>query len=301
VDATGDADVCAWSGADCEVSQSLQPMTLHFRVHLPNGTKTFKQLEQECSAVLAAAHRRGRVAKYGGPWIIRVRKSEVSMNCTRLYGNGLNPDDLTAAEIEGRRDAWTIWSILQDEVPDFENSRIIASGPVVMVRETRRAVGDYILTAEDITTGRRFEDPVGLGAWPVDIHPGNGVVGYHPHKEFTPHPYQIPYRCLLPAKLHNVLVTGRCISATREAHGSTRVQGTAMMTGQAAGLACAIAKSARCGLRDIPYALLKRELERTGAILDPNALLPRPASWKDSWHSQVPIDSHVNERSSIVV
>lgn len=280
IDATGDGDLCAWAGAECEVARLLQPMTLHFRVHLGDGDKTWKELENECAEVLSRAHQEGRIRKFGGPWIIRIRDSEVSLNCTRLYGSGLNVKDLTAAEIEGRNDAWKIWEVLRQEVPEFKDSHILASGPAVMVRETRRIIGEYILTADDIVLGNRFPDPVGLGAWPMDIHPGNGATGYHPHKEHTPLPYQIPYRCLLPTKLENVVVTGRCISSTREAQGSTRVQGTAMMTGQAAGLACVVAKRTAKPLKEISYELLRAELERTGAILDPDKLLPRPAEWQ---------------------
>ena len=280
IDATGDGDLCAAAGADSEISHLLQPMTLHFRVQVSNGYKTWKELEMDCAEVVSRAHKEGRVSQFGGPWVIRIRDNEVSLNCTRLYGNGLNVKDLTAAEIAGRSDAWDILDLLRQELPEFKDSYIIASGPTVMVRETRRIMGEYVLTADDIVAGRRFPDAVGLGAWPMDIHPGNGDVGYHPHKEHTPPPYQIPYRCLLPRRLDNVLVTGRCISSTREAHGSIRVQGTAMMMGQAAGLACSVAKATGRPLKEIPYDRLRSELERTGAILDPDKLLVRPVQWQ---------------------
>jgi hypothetical protein len=281
IDASGDGDLCAWAGADYDISPNMQPMTLHFRVLVPNGNnKTWKELENDCAEALSRAYEDGRAPKFGGPWIIRVRETEVSLNCTRLYGNGLDVKDISMAEIGGRNDAWIIWKILNDQVPEFKDSYILASGPEVMVRETRRIVGEYILTAEDILKGKRFPDPIGLGAWPMDIHPANGDVGYHPHKEHTPHPYQIPFRCLLPKELENVLATGRCISTNKQAHGSTRVQGTAMMTGQAAGLACAVAMKTRKQLKEIHYELLRLELERTHVILDPDKLRPRPASWQ---------------------
>lgn len=280
VDASGDADLCALAGADFDISKNLQPMTLHFRVYLPNGiNKSWKELEEGCAKILNWAHKDGRIRKFGGPWIIRVKKTEISMNCTRQYGSGLVLKDLTQAEISGRDDAWKIWHILRNEMPEFKDSYILNSGPMVMVRESRRIIGEYVLTAEDILSGKRFPDPIGLGAWPMDIHPSNGDIGYHPHKEHTPNPYQIPFRCLLPTKLENVLATGRCISSNQMAHGSTRVQGTAMVTGQAAGLACAVAKNTKKPLKEIRYDLLKTELEKAQAILDPNNLLPRPASW----------------------
>ncbi|HEX5218088.1 MAG TPA: FAD-dependent oxidoreductase [Verrucomicrobiae bacterium] len=279
IDATGDGDLCAGARAEWEISRLLQPMTLHFRVQVSNGHKTWKDLENDCAEAVSRAHKEGRVPQFGGPWVIRIRDSEVSLNCTRLYGNGLDVKDLTAAEIAGRNNAWKIWNILREELPEFKDSYIVTSGPTVMVRETRRIMGEYVLTADDIVSGRRFPDVIGLGAWPMDIHPGNGDVGYHPHKEHTPPPYQIPYRCLLPKKLDNVLVTGRCMSSTREAHGSIRVQGTGMMMGQAAGLACSVSRQTGKALKEIPYDRLRSELERTGAILDPDKLLPRPVEW----------------------
>lgn len=281
IDASGDGDLCALAGADFDLSKSLQPMTLHFRVFLPNGVnKSWKELEIGCAEVLNQANKDGRIRKFGGPWIIRVRETEISMNCTRQYGSGLVLKDLTQAEIGGRDDAWKIWNVLRKEMPEFKGSYILNSGPAVMVRESRRIIGEYILTAEDILSGKRFPDSIGLGAWPMDIHPANGDIGYHPHKENTPPPYQIPFRCLLPTKLENVLATGRCISSNRLAHGSTRVQGTAMMTGQAAGLACVVAKNTGKRLKEIRYELLRVKLEQTQAILEPDKLLPRPVSWQ---------------------
>lgn len=281
IDASGDGDLCASAGAEYDISKNLQPMTLHFRVFAPHAShKTWKELEEDCAVALNRAYVEGRAPRFGGPWIIRVRETEVSLNCTRQYGNGLAVKDLTAAETGGRNDAWTIWRILRDEVPEFRDSYILTSGPAVMVRETRRIIGEYVLTAEDIFEGKRFPDPIGLGAWPVDIHPANGDIGYHPHKEHTPAPYQIPFRCLLPMKLQNVLATGRCISTNGQAHGSTRVQGTAMMTGQAAGLACAIAMKTKTELKHIRYDALRSELERTHALLEPNNLKPCPPAWR---------------------
>src|SRR6202007_2867908 len=98
---------------------------------------------------------------------------------------------------------------------------------------------------------RRFDDVVALGSWPIDIHPADGRVGVHPHKEDPPEPYQIPLGCLLVRGFDNLLVAGRCISATHEAHGSTRVSGTAMALGQAAGTAAAMA----CGMGTTPRQL----------------------------------------------
>ncbi len=110
-------------------------------------------------------------------------------------------------------------------------------------------------------------DPIALGSWPIDIHPSDGRVGVHPHKEDPPAPYPIPVRALLVRNIANVLVAGRCLSATHEAHGSTRVSGTAMATGQAAGTLAALAATRGVDPRDVPYDDLSRTLLSQGVML----------------------------------
>ncbi len=110
---------------------------------------------------------------------------------------------------------------------------------------------------------------------PFDIHPTNGFVGVHPHKENPPQPYGIPYRCLIPVRVDGLLVAGKAISTTHVAHGSTRVPGTSMATGHAAGVAAALAAQNRVRPRDIDIAELREQLLRQGAILPP--VVPRMA------------------------
>src|SRR6185369_7330737 len=107
-----------------------------------------------------------------------------------------------------------------------------------------------------------FEDSVALGAWPVDIHPTDGFVGVHPHKENPPEPYEIPYRCLLPQGVENLLVAGKPISTTHRAHGSTRVPGTSLATGQAAGAAAALSVQSSVPARKLEARRLQLELLR---------------------------------------
>jgi hypothetical protein len=114
---------------------------------------------------------------------------------------------------------------------------------------------------------RPFEDVIALGSWPIDIHPADGRVGVHPHKENPPTPYAIPFRCLLASGLDNLSAAGRCISATHEAHGSTRVSGTAMALGQAAGTAAAMACDLGIAPREMRVTHLQERLVKQGAIL----------------------------------
>lgn len=280
IDASGDGDLCAHAGADFEVSPDAQPMTLHFQLAGLKGARTWKQLENETHDVLQAALARGEGPRFGGPWILRLRDREISLNCTRLYGDALNPEDLTRAEIAGRKNAWWIYREFKAKLPEFADAHFVQSGPSVGCRETRRVVGDYQLKDTDVRTRTAFPDTVGLGAWPLDIHPADGRVGYHPHKENSTPPYAFPLRALLPKKLENVLVVGRCASATHQAHGSSRVNGTSMMMGEAAAVLCHLAHLSQKALRAVPLVDLQDALLVNGAILDPHQLPNRPAAWR---------------------
>ena len=280
IDASGDADLCALAGADYNVSSSTQPMTLHFEVAGLKGRLSWKELEKECHDVLAAAFAKGEGPRFGGPWVLRIRDCEISMNCTRLYGNALDPEDLTRAEIAGRRNAHWVFARLKQALPEFAGAHFVGTAPAVGCRETRRIVGDYQLTEEDIVGRTAFPDTIGLGAWPVDVHPGDGRIGYHPHKENPSPPYRYPLRALLPRKLENVLAVGRCASTTTRAHGSSRVNGTSMMMGEAAAVLCHLSIATGCAPREVPVLQLQDALVAGGAVLDPSALPDRPAHWR---------------------
>jgi hypothetical protein len=130
------------------------------------------------------------------------------------------------------------------EVPGFEDSYLVCSGPFIGVRETRRIAGRYVLGEEDLRAARRHDDAIATGSWYTDIHPNHASVGsaHSPGGEgFKPWPYDIPYRTLLPRGADNLLVAGRCHSASRVAASSTRVTVTAMALGEAAGTAAALA------------------------------------------------------------
>ena len=279
IDASGDADLCARAGAGFEIGKSTQPMTLHFQVAGLRGKLSWKAIEKDCHDVLAAAFVRGEGPRFGGPWVLRIRDNEISMNCTRLYGNALDPVDLTDAEVAGRRNAWWVFRTLKERLPEFADAHFVQSGPSVGCRETRRIVGDYQLVEQDVSVGSSFSDTIGLGAWPMDVHPSDGRVGFHPHKETVQRPYRYPLRALLPKALENVLAVGRCASTTPRAHGSSRVNGTSMMMGEAAGALSALALTMGRPLREVPVGRLQETLAADGAVLEPDALPARPANW----------------------
>lgn len=151
--------------------------------------------------------------------------------------------------------------LLKRYVPGFEDLYILSTGQVVGVRETRRLVGHYVLTKEDLLSGKIFDDRIAINAYTIDIHDpkGSGFTQY----EVPAH--SIPYRSLLPKEVDNLLVAGRCISTTREAQGSIRVTPCCMATGQAAGVAATLDVSKP--LKDIDIEGLQSVLKEQNAFL----------------------------------
>jgi hypothetical protein len=184
-------------------------------------------------------------------------------------------DQLSQAEIDGRRLTWQLGQFLRRHLPGFERSHIVSTAAQIGIRETRRIVGEYEINYDDVVDGRSFDDVVAMCGYRVDIHGfDGGQVYYEPAKGTQVKDYgsyDIPYRSLVPLKVDNVLVAGRCISSTQEAQGSCRVMGTSMATGQAAGVAAALSAQEGVAPRSLEYRLLERELRRQGAMLEPLA------------------------------
>lgn len=264
VDATGDGDIAAWAGAPFVADTVMQPMTLHFRI---GNVRVTEELPERCGQVLQTYFQQGSMGTYGGPWMFSLADDEITINATRISGNGLSAEDKSAAESRGREDAWAMFEAWKKELPEFESAYFITSGPEIGVRETRRIVGDYAITVDDIYQCRTFSDAVVKGAWFLDMHPSDGSVGIHPHTHYKPKPYDIPFRTLLPQMVDNLLVAGRCHSATREALSSTRVTITAMGMGEAAGTAAAMAAKQGKSVRDIPVQQLQDRLLRQEALV----------------------------------
>jgi hypothetical protein len=270
VDCTGDAEVAHFAGVKWTLDKELQALTYHFRLGNVAPGSNWRDLEDACRIAM-----RGSRLRYGGPWVIRLADQEVSINATRVYGNPIDPEDLTAAEQRARESMLTIWQILRDGVPALRDSYILSGATELHIRESRKILGEYVLTERDIIERRSFPDAIALGAWPIDIHPTDGYVGVHPHKDNPPRPYEIPYRCLVPVDVDQLLVAGRPISTTHRAHGSTRVPGTSMATGQAAGVAAAISVRSAVPARNLDPCRLQEELLRQGAILSLDQVVSR--------------------------
>lgn len=262
IDCTGDGDVAAWAGAETETAESLQPMSLHFRIAY---LQPDFGLRRNCAAVLEEVHKQGKLDLYAGPYPATFSGRDVYFNATRYPGDNTNPEDWTRAEIKGRRDAWTMFEAWKEKLAEFEDAYFMTSGPVAGARESRRIVGDYVLTGDDVREGRRQDDVVLLGAWRLDRHPPMQA-GYH-DIPWTP-PYDIPYRTLIPRTIENLLVAGRCHSATSEALASSRVTATAMGMGQAAGTAAGMCVGSSAMPREVSVTDLQDRLLGQGAILE---------------------------------
>ena len=282
VDCTGDADVATRAGAPYELGREqdglVQPMTLMFRMvqferagfeayvaahpEQWRGVHGLWDLIRKATAAGELDLPREDILFFGTP-----HEGEVSVNSTRVMRVlGTDVFDWSCAEVESRRQMRQIVAFLRRYVPGFECAYIAQSGVHTGVRETRRIVGDYQLTAEDVLEGRKFADVVARGAYPVDIHnpKGSGTV----LKRLRPgEAYDIPLRALLPQGIEGVLVAGRCLSGTHEAHSSYRVMPIVMATGQAAGVCAALAARRDLTPRAVPVADVQAALIAQGADL----------------------------------
>lgn len=283
VDCTGDADVAARGGAACEVGRDedglTQPMTLMARIG-DFDRNQFAAYVREHPGQWRGVHGLWDLVKQATDagelklpredilFFATPHEHEVALNCTRVNRVlGIDVWDLTHAELTARRQLRMIEKFLRSRVPGFEKGYVIQSGVQVGVRETRRIVGDYQLTVDDILGARKFDDVIARGTYPVDIHSptGKGTVLKHlPPGEA----YDIPLRALLPKGLDGVLVAGRAISGTHEAHSSYRVMPISMATGQGAGVCAALAAKRGCPPREVDMREVQAELRRQGASLE---------------------------------
>jgi hypothetical protein len=188
-----------------------------------------------------------------------------------------DPLEVTRAEIDGRRQAHEYARFLRELVPGYENSWLLATSHHIGVRESRRLLGEYVLTEDDVLAGRTFPDQIGLCAAPVEDHgPGRDTRWAHVGGDGF---YGIPFRTLLPKRVQWLLVAGRCFSASHGAQASARNSGQAMLTGEACGVAMAMALATGHPPRDLDVAQLRTRLAAGGAMVDSPRELAEPAAW----------------------
>jgi len=271
VDASGDADVCAMAGVPYEDARStpnLQSLSTIFRVANVDVEKAAALPKTELWAMMRAAAESGayRLPRLEGSWHRTPHPGVITVHMTRIPNvDATDPEQLTRAEIEGRRQVREYQRFLRDRVPGFESSVLVATSPAIGVRESRRVIGDYRLTRDDVLDARRFDDEIALCGAPIEDH----AAGPDTRWTYVPQGgvYGIPYRCLLPKGVEGMLVAGRCFSATHDAHASARSMATCMAMGQAAGTAAAMAARAGGLPRAIDATKLRDCLLEGGALL----------------------------------
>jgi hypothetical protein len=273
VDASGDADVAAWAGVpfdDPAANGQIQSLSTVFRLAGVDVERAEAFGKRALWARMREASGSGayRLPRIEGSWHRTPQPGVVMALMTRVPRvDATDPQQLTRAEIEGRRQASEYARFLREQVPGFERAVMVSTSPAIGVRESRRVHGRYRLEAGDVLAGRRFEDEIALCGAPIEDH----HAGADTRWSYVPDGgvYGIPYRCLLPQLVEGLLVAGRCFSATHDAHASARSMGTCMSMGQAAGTAAALAAADGAVPGGLDAGRLRKHLAEQGVLLDP--------------------------------
>ncbi len=284
IDCTGDADVVAMAGGAFEVGDengSCQPMSQIFTLanaapddfdfSLTHDDSHLPPLQRNRYAgAVKLARERGELRENPNELLCALppldwRHQQVRVvNFTRVQNaDATSAQSLTNAEIAGRRQALEALDFMQKYVPGCEKAYISSLWPQIGIRESRRIVGEYTLSGRDIQNATRFEDAIARGIYMIDVHNKSGV--HASRTDALKKPYDIPYRALLPAKLENLLVAGRCISGDGIAMASYRIISHCMAMGQAAGEAAALSLDQKVSPKDIDVCQLQKRLEQNDA------------------------------------
>ncbi|WP_262249335.1 FAD-dependent oxidoreductase [Parapedobacter soli] len=293
IDCSGDADVAFRAGVPCEYGNEdggVQPPTLMFclggvdteklRLSIAEEPRTyltdfipaeyFGQNNQFIVVGLRSLIKKAEDEGLSLPvertiLITGLRKGEIWVNMTRVNGvNGTNPESLSYGEVAGRKQIQDIQKYLISYVPGFENAYFLKTAPFLGIRETRRIVGQYVMTSDDVLNCAYFDDAIAVASYPLDIHhpEGGGCT-----LTWCGDCYDIPYRSLIPQHVKNLIMAGRCISTTHEAMSAIRVMAPCMAMGEAAGRAAKMAIKKGVPVAEIDVKELQSELRAKGAYL----------------------------------
>jgi len=296
IDASADADLATAAGVTSvygrEEDHLAQPMTMNFHVYGVDRDKvcdyvlnnlddmaryTPRNLRELPHYDISGAFSRVQAAKDAGEFHIdrdtvlcfeTNTQGEYVVNMTRIpKHSAVDPFELTAAEIEGRKQVQEVLHFLRNYIPGFEHCQLAFSGPNIGIRESRKIDGVYKLTAEDLTDNVMFPDAIAMGGYPIDVHSPDG--GNTVHKFLKPGSwYSIPYRSLIADKIENLVVAGRCLSATHVACSAVRVTPVLMGIAQAAGTAAAQSITTGQPANKLDTDQLRTTLKANGAFLD---------------------------------
>ena len=278
IDATGDGDLMAFSGCQFQLGREsdglCQPMTTCFRLaNVGRQKEEKKNINDSINAVYLALKEQGKIQnpRENVLWFRGKALGDgiAHFNTTRIVKlDPTDPFQVSKAEKMARDQIRELLTMLKEHnVPGFENAQLISIASSIGVRESRKLVGEHVLTVEELKNCVCFADRIALGNYDVDIHnpEGSGTSHYY----FAPGTYYtIPYGSLLPKELDNLLVAGRCISATHEAQASVRIMPICATTGQAAGTAIALARKTGTNTHTLDVGSLQALLRQNNAAID---------------------------------
>ncbi|MBT2336557.1 FAD-dependent oxidoreductase [Variovorax paradoxus] len=281
IDCSGDADVAAFAGVPHEVGDGhgsgLFPSTM-FRIGHVDASAAlpavgdFKAINDFMERAQREHPGRYRFPRDGAILRPQIHSSEWRANVTQIANadgramNAVDGAELSAGEVEGRRQILEYFRFLREQVPGFMDSRIVEIAPQVGIRETRRIEGLYALTGDDILNSVRFKDTIGINAWPMELHRSGGITWGFPSDPDRAY-NDLPWRMLVPKEIENLLVAGRCASMTHEGQSAARASGGCFVMGQAAGTAAALAGSV--SMQALEPVRLQRSLVEDGSLLEP--------------------------------
>jgi hypothetical protein len=278
IDASGDGDLAAWTGVPYEKSPGIEGMmypSLMFRINgvdvAAAGDKPWRTVER----LMDEAERAGTHTFPRKKPIVRPQRNplEWRANLTQLRNpdggaiDGTDVTQLTHGELTGRQQVLDAFTFIRDSTPGFGGSYIVDIAPQIGIRETRRILGRYQLTVDDVLGCADFADTIGVNGWPVEEHVAGTVRfvwqrGEHP-RGFN----QLPFAMMVPDQIANLYVAGRCASMTHGAQSAARVTGPCFAMGEAAGTAAGLALRAGTGCGEVDVTALQQQLERGGAFL----------------------------------
>ncbi len=272
IDATGDGDLAALAGCPYRLGREqdnlCQPMTLCFRV-IGVDHEAYAEERKRINQLYAEKQAKGDIKNLREDVLVfrNVNDGVLHFNSTRIVK--LNPTDvfdLTRAEIDARKQVLELLTFLKENFEAFKDAQLLATAANIGVRESRMIDGEYVLTGEDLMSCVKFDDTIAFGNYDLDIHnpEGSGTSHYY-FKEGEY--YTIPYRSLVPKAVDNLLVTGRCISATHEAQVSIRILPIVCCLGEASGTAIGVAAAACVATREVDVAAVQEKLKGNNAFV----------------------------------
>ncbi len=273
IDTTGDGDVFWLAGCETllgrEGDNFTQPMTTCYRVcnvdvnAYRRDLPRLQALYKDERAAGRIKNPRENILQFFG-----LGDGMIHYNTTRIVKHDpTNPIELSRAEMEARSQAIESFNFLKTNCEAFKDAILVSVASEIGVRESRKLVGVHVLTEEELFDRYPFEDSIALGNYDVDIHSPDGT-GTRIRKFDRDKYYKIPYRSLLPKEYDNLLVAGRCISATHEAQSSVRIMPICVSMGEAAGVAIAVAKKSGKTTHTLDISALQNRLRELGAAID---------------------------------